>query len=175
MSAKISPVGRVSYPNLFEPNVYKDKASFQVTLLFDKDADLSSMKAEAARVVKEKWGDKKPKDFDSPFRDGDDKEDSPEYAGMTYVRFKRAEKKGPPQVVDQAKRAVDAKSGAIYAGCFGRVSYSCFAWEEGKKGGVSFGLNNVQKVRDGDSLEVGRTNADDDFDALEDVDDDNIF
>lgn len=169
--AKVSPVGRVSYPFVFTPNVYKDKATFQLTLLFDKNKseELAEMKAEAARVAKEKWGDKIPKDFTSPFYDGDEKADeSPEFAGQTFIRFKRAEKRGRPEVVDARKQPISEDSGVFYAGCYARVSYSCYAWEEGKKGGVSFGLGNVQKVREGEPLD-GRTKADNDFDVLEEV------
>lgn len=173
--AKISPVGRVSYPSLYEPNEYKGKESYQLTLLFDKDTDLSEMKAEAARVAKEKWGDKRPKDFDSPFRDGNEKDDAgPEYENVTYIRFKRAVKKGPPQVVDNRKQPISENSGDMYPGCYARVSYSAFAWEEGKKGGVSFGLSNVQKVRDGESLD-GSSTADQDFEATETEDDEVLF
>jgi hypothetical protein len=172
---KVSPIGRVSYPSVYEPNEYKGKESYQLTLLFDKDTDLSEMKAEAARVVKEKWGDKKPKDFDNPFRDGNEKDDAgAEYENVTYVRFKRSTKKGPPQVVDSKKQAISEGSGEFYAGCYARVSYSCFAWEEGKKGGVSFGLANVQKMRDGESFD-GRSTAEQDFDAVESADDEVLF
>lgn len=167
--AKVSPVGRVSYPSVFEPNEYKGKRSFQLTLLFDKDTDLSEMKEEAKRVADEKWGaGKRPKNFDNPFRDGDEKEDSPEYAGKIAVRFKRAEKRGAPQVIDAAKRTITENSGEFYAGCYARVSFTAFAWEEGKDGGVSFGLANIQKVRDGEPFD-GRTTADEDFDVLDDT------
>jgi hypothetical protein len=169
--AKNSPIGRVSFEHVFEANEYEGKRNFELALLFDKkDVDLSEMKAEANRVAKEKWGDKLPSKFTSPFRDGDEKDDRPEYIGMNYIRFKRPEKKGPPQVVGpNPKDHLTQGSGAFYSGCYGRVSYTCFAWETGKNaGGVSFALNNVQKVRDGEPLD-GRTNADDDFDALEEV------
>lgn len=171
--ASVSPIGRVSFPSVFELNEYKGKKNYQVTLLFDKDTDLSAMKAAARAAIKEKWGDNPPKNIDNPFRDGNEKADErPEYKDKVSVRFKRGEKFGAPQVVSASKRPITQSDGSFYAGCWARVSYSVFCWEEGKNGGVSFGLNNIQKVRDDEPFSASQSNPDDDFDALEEVLDD---
>lgn len=169
---KVSPIGRVSYPHVFKPQEYQGKSKYSLSLLFDDTADLSAMKAEAERVAKEKWPKGLPKGFKSPFRDGEEKE-QPEYEGMTFVNF-RANEDRKPAVVDAAKRPIAADSGEFYAGCYARVSFSCFAYDVSGSKGVAFGLNNVQKVRDGDRLD-GSTTADDDFDALEEESSSDLF
>jgi hypothetical protein len=62
-------------------------------------------------------------------------------------------------------------SSEVYSGCYARVSINAFAYNTNGNRGISFGLNHVQKTRDGDFL-GGRTRAEDDFEALEDADSD---
>lgn len=164
--SKVSPVGRVSYPHVFEANEFQGKRNFSITLIFDSADELKDMKALANEVAKAKWPKGLPSNFRSPFRDGDEK-NQPEYEGKTYITFKCNEDR-PPQVVGPDKQPIVKGSGKFYPGCFARVSFSCYAYDTAGNRGVSFGLNNVQKVRDGDRLDSGST-ADSDFDALEEV------
>jgi len=60
----------------------------------------------------------------------------------------------------------------IYSGMFCRISLSCYCWEYGGKKGISFGLGNIQKTRDGDPLGGGGVRADKEFDAWTNDDDD---
>lgn len=170
--ASITPVGRVSYPNVFTArgmgkNNEGDK-NFSLTLLFPKDKkdELAQMKADVEAAIKEKWGDKRPKNLQSPFTDGNTK-DAPEYQDMIAVNFKAKEDR-PPQVIGPDKKPITENSGLFYPGCYARVSYRCYAWEYMGKTGVSFGLNNIQKSGDGEPFD-GRTDADDDFEALQDT------
>ena len=55
----------------------------------------------------------------------------------------------------------------VYSGCYARVSLNMFPYDAAGNKGVSAGLNNVQFLRDGESL-GGRSRAADDFDALDD-------
>ena len=55
----------------------------------------------------------------------------------------------------------------VYSGCKVRATLSVFAYEKAGNRGVSFGLNNVQKLDDGERLD-GRLKAEDDFGAIED-------
>ena len=50
----------------------------------------------------------------------------------------------------------------MYSGCYCRFSLNFFSFA-GKQNGVAAGLNNVQKVADGEPL-GGRSRAEDDFD-----------
>lgn len=177
-SKPVSPIGRVSYPYVFNAQENKNedgsiRKSYSVVLLFDKTADLSAMKAEYERVKKEylakEFKGKEPPGFKNPFRDGDEKNfdgNSPEYAGMTYISF-RAQENRKPQVVDAALRQITQESGQFYAGCYAKVSFSCYGYNTKGNKGVAFSLGNIQKVRDGEPLD-GRTTAENDFEAVDD-------
>ena len=52
----------------------------------------------------------------------------------------------------------------IYSGCYVRASINAYAFNIQGNSGVSFGLNNIQKVRDGEPLGGGGSKAEDDFD-----------
>ena len=54
----------------------------------------------------------------------------------------------------------------VYCGCKVRATLSVFAYDKAGNRGISFGLNNVQKLGDGERLD-GRLRAEDDFEALE--------
>lgn len=166
-----SPIGRVSYPYVFNPQTNdEDKKTYSLTLLFDKTADLSEMRKAAADAEKEFLkGKKPPAGWRSPFRDGDEKNadgEHPEYAGKIYVSFRATESR-KPQVVDAQLNPISQESGEFYAGCFAKVSYSAYGYKVKGNQGVAFGLGNIQKVRDGEPLD-GRTTAENDFDAVDD-------
>ncbi len=168
--ANISPIGRVSYPNVFEPTQYEqNEPKFQITLLFDKnDPGLEEMKRLASNAVKEKWPNGAPKNLRNPFRSGDEKfEESgkgEEYKGKVYIRFQCAADR-PPQIVGPDKRVITAASGQFYPGCFARVSYTIYAYQKGGNCGVAFGLCNIQKTGEGDAFD-NRTSAEHDFDVV---------
>ena len=166
MAKPVSPIGRVSYPNVFNAKEFDGKKSFSLTLLFDKTADLKEMQAAYEAAVKEKWGNKKPANLRSPFRDGSEKE-SPEYEGKIFVTFRASEDR-KPQVVGPSLAQITQDSGEFYAGCYAKVSYSCYAYDKQGNKGVAFSLGNIQKVRDGEPLD-GRTTAENDFDAVDDT------
>lgn len=171
-----TPTGRVSFPAVFVPNAMKDDdgnegkdKKFNVTLLFPPGTDLTEMKKAAEAAAFEKWGEKaRSMRLRTPFRDGGEKEHLEGYeAGMTFVRFST---KSRPHVVDQQKRAIEAESGAFYAGCHARVTYTVFAYSKKGNSGVSFGLVNVQKVRDDEPFSGCSSDPDDDFEEVADDD-----
>ncbi len=172
MAKPTSPIGRVSFPSVFKVNEFEGRRKFEITLLFDKnDPGLEPMKAAAREAIKEKWKDKVPKELHNPFKDGDEiaeEKDRPEYKGKVAVKFSCPEDR-PPQVVDQRLNRIDADSGAFYAGCYAKVTYTAFAFEHksGKKG-VMLSLGNVQKTGDGEAFD-GRSSAEDDFEAVADA------
>src|SRR5690606_28313883 len=107
----------------------------------------------------------------SPFRtDGVAKKGYPE--GSTFINA-RTERK--PAVVAPYKDAATGKPAIIpesdveamlYAGAVVRVSLTAFGYNAPQNKGVSFALNNIQFIRDGERLD-GRMAADDEFDALD--------
>jgi hypothetical protein len=58
----------------------------------------------------------------------------------------------------------------FYSGCFARATVRAFAYSNKGNNGVAFGLQNIQKLRDGDPL-GGRTRPSDDFQAVGDAGD----
>ena len=166
--ANVTPIGRMSFPELFKPKAFEsEEPKYSVVLLFDaNDPQLAAMKMIASAAAKEKWGDNIPKSLRSPFRNGDEKPDLDGYAGKVFVRFSSKTK---PAVVDARTQPITEESQRLYAGCFGRVSYTVYAYDQKGNKGVSFGLVNVQKTSDGEPFS-GRTNPDDDFDEVETAD-----
>jgi hypothetical protein len=161
----MTPEFRASFPNVFTARSDFDgqEPKFSIVMLFDKKTDISALKKLCEQAVKEKWGDKVPKNLRSPFRDGDtDKPDMDGYAGCVFVR---ASSKGRPGLVDASVTPI-VNQEDFYAGCYARATVNAFAYDKAGNQGVAFGLQNVQKLRDGEPFS-GRTKAEDDFDATD--------
>lgn len=169
MANIVTPEFRVSYPNVFKPRPNKlknNELEYSLELLFPKGADLSRLKAEAQRVALEKWGERaKTMQLRMPFRDQADKADketgilgAPYEAGAVYMKVATKQK---PAVVDAQVQPIIEES-AFYAGCWAVASIRAYAYEKGGNVGVSFGLGNVQKVKDGEPL-GSRTSPQQDF------------
>lgn len=173
---------RLSYVHLFEPfSSHEDQPeryscvilvpkSDKKTIKAIRDAQQAALEAGAERVFKGRI----PKNWKDTFRDGDeddsvDLDKNPEYAGHMFMTVSSKTK---PGIVDRNVQPI-LDSTEIYSGVWARVSINAFAFNTQGNKGVSFGLNHVQKVRDGDYL-GGRSKAEDDFEPLgddEDLDD----
>lgn len=169
MSKVITGKVRMSYVNVFEMN---DKDKYSVCLLIpksDKDtltrikAAIEGVKADPKSAVK--WGGKWLASYKSPLRDGDterDLEKNPEYKGHYFINCNSGQK---PDVVDTALNPILDKS-AVYSGCYGRASVNFYPFSMDGNKGIAAGLNNVQKLADGERL-GGGSRASDDFTAVE--------
>ena len=73
-----------------------------------------------------------------------------------------------PGIVDADRNPIIDRS-EVYSGVYGRASINFYAFNSNGKKGIACGLNNLQKIRDGEPL-GGKTRAEDDF-ATEDDDD----
>lgn len=168
---------RLSYAHVWEPGVNKDgtPGKYSTALLIPKTDTKTIAKIEkaieAAKVEgKSKLANSKgiiPKNIKTPLRDADDEEiDDEAYEGMMFIN---ASSKTRPGIVDRhVQRIIDQEE--VYSGCYCNVSVNFYAFvAEGNKG-IAAGLNNVQKVKDGDRLAGGST-AEEDFDELEDESD----
>lgn len=155
----MTPSFRVSFPSVFEATsgFEGQEAKFSITMLFPKETDLSGMKKLVDEAIAEKWGNKVPKDLRSPFRDGDEKE-LDGYAGHTYVK---ATSKTRPGIVDKDLVPIISSSD-FYAGCYARATVTVFAYDRTGNKGVSFGLQNIQKLDDGEAFS-GKKSAEEDF------------
>lgn len=164
----VTPVFRVSFPRVFKAEAFEDQApKFSCTLLFKASTDLTPLKkaVHAAKVAA--WGADKakwPKNLRSPFRDGNEKEDLEGYKGMIYVT---ASNKHRPEVVDKNLEPITEESDEFYAGCQARAALRAFTYDTKGNKGVSFSLESLQKVGEGERFS-GRQKAEDVFDKVSD-------
>ncbi len=168
-----TPKFRVSFPKVFKAEVNKlsGKAEFSVVALFPKGADLSALEKAAESVKADRWGNDKakwPKNLKSPFRDQGEKvrdDGSLPVAhekGAVFMNFKSKEK---PGVVDQNVQPVMEES-EFYAGCWAIASVNAYSYDQAGNKGVSFGLNNLQKVKDDESFS-GKPTPESDFSPVD--------
>lgn len=165
---------RLSYVHLFEAHSQDSDqdAKFSCVILIPKSDKQTlskidaAFKAAAEQGKNSKFDGKMPANLATTLHDGDeegDLEKNPEYEGHMYMSISS---KTQPGIIDSAVNPI-LDSTEVYSGCYARVSMNAFPYNYKGKKGVSFGLNHVQKVRDGDFL-GGRSRAEDDFDPIED-------
>ena len=161
----VTPTFRVSFPHIFQPNEFNGNAKYSVTMLFPGNTDLSDLKAIVQEAINEKWPGKKPANLRLPLRDGSEKD----LDGYDGCIFASASSKQKPGVVDQRLQEIIEPS-EIYAGCYARATITAFAYDVSGNKGVAFGLQNLQKVSDGEGF-GGRGRASSDFTAIADESD----
>jgi hypothetical protein len=152
---------------------------FSITLLFDKkkvafkadaqgnflsgNKEFHEMKRVAMNAAKKKFGERLPPNLASPFHDGDvNKADDPTFAGKIYINAKSRVK---PGIIDNMMQPITSEFD-FYSGCMCRATLYAFGYDMGGNKGVSFLLNNLQKLGDGERIS-GRKRAEEDFDAVE--------
>lgn len=183
----IGPV-RISYAHVWKPTAMEEGATlkYSVSLIIPKDDKETVAKInaaiEAAKMVgKAILTDKKTGKLlpDSrlklPLNDGDIKRpDDAVYANSYYLTANSITKPGIVSLEKDAegkfKQITDESQ--VYSGCWCRVSVNFYAYPKGNIG-IAVGLNNIQKVRDGEPL-GGRSSADADFDDDFANDDDDL-
>ena len=164
----VTPVGRVSFPSVFTPKAFgTQEPKYSMTLLLPKgdpavEKWIKETKTLCMALAKEKWGDNIPKKMRSPFRDGDE-ESYDGYAGHWFIRAGNDIKRRP-QVVRKLRNGTfdPLLEEDFYAGCYAIMSVVPFAYDNESKG-ISFSLQNVLKVRDGEPFGAGATKVQDDF------------
>lgn len=170
----MTPVFRVSFPQLFEAKAYGDgDPKYSLSAIVQKNATgkdkqlMQAMYKAAETIAIAKFGEaafrkmRKLNQFKWPIRDGEEK-DMDGY-GADVVFFSLSTKMAPG-VIGRNKEPLSEKD--LYAGCYARATVSPYAFDNKSKG-VAFGLNNVQKVGEGEAF-TQRTTADEDFDEADD-------
>jgi len=165
---------RLSYAHIWKPVAISEgqEPKYSVCLLIPKSDKETLRKIKAAiMAAKERgksiWGGKIPANLKLPLRDGDeDRPDQPEYAGHYFIN---ASSKMQPGIVDKNVQPI-LDSTEVYSGCYARVSINFFPYNQAGNKGIGCGLNNIQKIADGDYL-GGRSRPEDDFDVVEAEDD----
>lgn len=158
---------RFCYEHVFEPTAVNegDTPKYSVCILIPKTDKVTLDKinkaiAAAKEAGKSKIADKNgriPSTIKTPLRDGDDERaDQPEYAGMYFINANSSRK---PAIVDKDLNPIMNRD-EFYSGCFGRASLNFYAFNVQSKG-IACGLNNIQKLADGEPLAGGSSAAED--------------
>lgn len=173
MSIKVVTRGlvRFSYANVFEAKAIQQGQTpkYSVSVLVPKSDKKTLKQIEdgikaAIEKGKVKLGGKVPANLKTPLRDGDEERpDDEAYAGHMFFNASATTR---PQVVDEDTNPIMDQS-EFYSGCYGRVSVSFYAFNTNGNKGIAAGLNNIQKLKDGDKLGGGSTAAED-FGEFED-------
>lgn len=174
----ISPNAIATYAHVWEARLGIDETKgkqFSIVLLFSKTDDLSKLRAAARKAAEKKWGQKIPSKLKSPFRNGSEaKPDDPIFRGKIFIT---ARSKDRPGIVDQHAQPI-LEPMDFYSGCKCRASLYAHAYDTKGNKGVTFMLNNLQKVADGTRLS-GRKSAEEEFDDIgeddEEGSDDGMF
>lgn len=168
---------RWSYANVWDPkSIDGGKPKYSVSLIIPKDDTATVNKIKAAIQAAYEEGQSKLKGngktvpplsaIKNPLRDGDlEKPDDEAYSGCYFVNANSAT---APGIVDADRQPIIERS-EVYSGVYGRASISFYAFNVNGNRGIACGLNNLQKIRDGEPL-GGKTSAESDF-ATEDDDD----
>lgn len=175
----ITGLVRFSYAHIFEPAAIGDssdeKYSLSVIIPKSDKKTLTAIKTAVDKAKElgktKKWGGKIPANLKLPLRDGD--EDRPEDEAYANSYFFNCFSTKQPGIVDAHCQPI-LNADDVYSGCYGRVSVNFYPFDSNGSKGVAAGLNNVQKLRDGERL-GGATTAESDFgdDFAEQFADDN--
>ena len=178
----VTGVCRLSYANIWQAKSINGGApKFSTSVLIPKSDTKTIAKVKAAIQAAYEEGAGKLKgnsktvpslaSLKIPLRDGDtERPDDEAYAGHWFLN---ANSNTAPGVVDASREPIYDTS-EIYSGVYARVSLSFYAFNSNGNRGIACGLQNIQKVRDGESL-GGKAKAEDDFDDDFKADDNEDF
>jgi len=171
----ITPEFRAAFVSLFKATAGKNadgttnKPKFAIRACFPPTANIATLKKEAENAAKEKWGDKIPKTLRSPFRANEELENPIVGIGDDWIVMTfSANEDRRPGIVDAKLQDIIDDSDA-YSGAWYRAQVRAFAYENAGNKGVSFGLQNVQKLRDDDPLGGGKIPANKAFEPVGDT------
>lgn len=177
MKVITGPDTRWSYANVWEAkSINGGTPKFSVSLIIPKSDTKTIAKIEAAIEAAYHEGEAKLKGngktvpplaaIKTPLRDGDtERPDDPAYADAYFINANSAT---APGIVDADRQEILSRS-EVYSGVYGRASVNFYAFNSNGNKGIACGLNNLQKIRDGEPL-GGKSSAEDDFATYDDDD-----
>jgi hypothetical protein len=190
MTIKIvtGPKTRFSYLHVFKPQAAAEgqTSKYSVSLIIPKSDEktLAKVKKGIEQAYKDgldclKGGNKTAPKLSAikiPLRDGDeDRPDDPAYKDSYFINANSTRK---PGIVDRDLTEI-IDPAEIYSGCYGRASINLYAYNVNGNRGIAAGLNNLQKLADGDPLGGMASRPEDDFADLDDeefeADDDDVI
>ena len=168
---------RWSYVNAWEPkSINGGTPKYSVSLIIPKSDTKTIEKIQAAIQAAYDEGQGKLKGngksvpalsvLKTPLRDGDaERPDDEAYADSYFIN---ANSGTAPGIVDADRQPILDRS-EVYSGVYGRASINFYAFNSNGNKCIACGLNNLQKIKDGEPL-GGKSSAEDDFDTGEDDD-----
>lgn len=168
---------RWSYANVWDPkSINEGTPKYSVSLIIPKSDKVTIQKIKAAIQAAYEEGESKLKGngksvpslsvIKTPLRDGDlERPDDEAYKNAYFVNANSAT---APGIVDADRQQIIDRS-EVYSGVYGRASINFYAFNSNGNKGIACGLNNLQKIRDGEPL-GGKASAESDF-ATDDDDD----
>lgn len=177
MKVITGPNTRWSYANVWEPKSINGGApKYSVSLIIPKSDSKTVAKIQAAIEAAYKEGESKLKGsgrsvpalsvLKTPLRDGDtERPDDEAYADSYFINANSA---SAPGIVDADRQPIIDRS-EVYSGVYGRASINFYAFNSNGNKGIACGLNNLQKMKDGEPL-GGKSRAEDDFASEEEED-----
>lgn len=171
------PETRWSYANVWDPKAINgDKPKYSISLIISKDDTKTIEDIKKAIQAAYEEGAAKLKGnaksvppltaIKNPLRDGDiEKPDDEAYKNAYFIN---ANSTSAPGIVDENVQPIINRS-EVYSGVYGRASISFYAFNVNGNRGIACGLNNLQKIKDGEPL-GGKASAASDF-ATDDDDD----
>lgn len=177
MKVITGPQTRWSFCNVWEAkSINGGTPKYSVSLIIPKSDTVTVNKINAATQAAYTEGESKLKGngrsvpplsaIKTPLRDGDiERPDDEAYKNSYFINANSAT---APGIVD-ADRNVILERSEVYSGVYGRASINLYAFNSNGNKGIACGLNNLQKIRDGEPL-GGKSRAEDDF-ATDDDDD----
>ena len=168
---------RWSYANVWDPkSINGGTPKYSVSLIIPKSDTVTVNKIKAAIQAAYEEGESKLKGsskvcppldaIKTPLRDGDKERPGDEAYANSY--FINANSATAPGIVDANRQPILDRS-EVYSGVYGRASINLYAFNSNGNRGIACGLNNLQKIRDGEPL-GGKASAESDF-ATDDDDD----
>lgn len=166
---------RLSFNDLWTPKQFRGKgdARWRAVVLLPKGSpQLKTVEEAIILEAKKMWPDNW-QDMLASFKGNSlkfclsngDLSDTDGHAGMAVLAANRAEKFGPPDVVDGNKVPLEEGSGKPYSGCYINLSAEIWAQNNENKG-LRCCLLAVQYVRPGDAFAGGTRPTADVFDDL---------
>ena len=169
---------RWSYANVWDPKppLGGGTPKYSVQLIIPKSDTATIKKIKLATLAAYEEGESKLKGngktvppleaLKTPLRDGDlERPDDEAYQNAYFINANSA---SAPGIVDADCQQILDRS-EVYSGVYGRASITLYAFNSNGNKGIACGLNNLQKIRDGEPL-GGKSRAEDDF-ATDDEDD----
>ena len=152
---------RWSYANVWDPKSINGGApKYSVSLIVSKSDTATVNKIKAAIQAAYEEGQSKLKGngksvpalsaIKTPLRDGDlERPDDEAYKNSYFIN---ANSSTAPGIVDADRQPILERS-EVYSGVYGRASINLYAFNSNGNKGIACGLNNLQKIRDGEPLE----------------------